>query len=96
MHNIKQGLSQKYYMGTAPFEELQKTMLDLFYLYPNDMERLDMLSKTVRNYLSKAEIAKHEHPNNAKEIDKYVKWLKNDYAKLINKDAKKFGMQFTF
>lgn len=94
MHNIKQGLSQKYFMGTATFEELKKSMIDLFYAVKMDQDQLNVVVQTSKNYLSKVDIAKHEFPDNSKEIDKFAKWLRTDYLKMINTAAKPYGMKF--
>ena len=94
MHNIKQGLNVKYYMGTASFDELKVNTNELFYMYTNNAERCDTMFEIIKHRVRVADEVKFKHPDNKKEIDKYLDWLKSDMMKQLNNEAKKFNRYY--
>ena len=94
MHNLKQGFSVKYFMGTASFDELKKNTLDIFYTYKTNAECCDTMYEILKHRTEVADEVKHRHPDNKKEIDKYLDWLKSDMMKQLNNEAKKFNRHY--
>ena len=80
-------------MGTVDFNEMQKDTMDILYNYP--AEEMDVVVNIVSHRIDIADEVKHKYPENSDNIDKYVKWLKSDFIKEINKRASKTHKKYT-